>query len=156
MKRYAGLAALACVTAIGFAGCHNTAEGAGQDAVTDTHKLAAATQRAVNDSGKMSQNAAADLKADAKNAGADIKGDARNLSAATTLTPKVKLAIVSDKQLNDSRNAINVDSASSVVHLKGHVYNEAMKERAGQIAKRTLNQAHATDTLSNELTVTTK
>lgn len=145
MNRYAGIAALACATALGFAGCHNTAEGAGQDAVKDTHELSAATQRAVNSSDKMGQRA-----------GADIKSDARNFSAATTLTPKVKLAITSDKELNDRRNVINVDSESSVVHVKGHVYDQAMKARAGQIAHRALNQAHATDTLSNELTVTSK
>ena len=69
------------------------------------------------------------------------------------VTPKVKNAILADKNLDIPQNHIDVDSADNIVHLKGHVTTEAMKMEAGKNAQKALNDMKATDKLSNELTV---
>jgi predicted small secreted protein len=131
-------------------------------------KAADATQQAATEAADSTKKAAADTvdatkkAADAtvdatKKAGADAaaaaKETGKNVTAATEVTPKVKLAIVADKDLNDTHNLINVNSSDGVVHLTGHVANASMKKKAATIASKTLKDMNATDKLSNELTI---
>ncbi|MCW3098137.1 MAG: hypothetical protein JWL77_3755 [Chthonomonadaceae bacterium] len=102
---------------------------------------------------------AADATVDATKKAADATATAaketgKTVTAATEVTPKVKLAIVADKDLNDTHNLINVNTTDGVVHLVGHVANNDMKKKAGMIATNTLKDMNATDKVSNELTVT--
>ncbi len=165
MKRTHTVLTFACLAA-GFSlfGCSNTAEGVSKDtadaaaatadaakktgeAVKDTaQKAGDATAKVAVDAGKAVDNATKDVQNDAKSA-------AKNTSAALALTPKVKAAILADAELGKSDNRINVDSADNVVHLKGTVTSEALKKKAEEVAKKTLTEANATDTVSNELTV---
>jgi osmotically-inducible protein OsmY len=131
MKKWIELSALALVIGFGAIGCQNTAEGVEQDASQIGQKTAETVDKA----------------------GDAAREGAKDASAAIALTPKVKNAIVADTQLNDPSNVIDVDSADNIVHLKGHVTSEALKQKAGEIAQRVLDEAKATDKLSNELVV---
>ena len=83
-----------------------------------------------------------------------LAGDAtKNAGEALGTTPKVKDAIIADPQLKDARNVIDVDSKDNVVHLKGHVYSAEMKDKAGKVAQKALNDMNSTETISNELVV---
>ena len=131
MKKLFAAAAMLFLFGMGGVGCQNTAEGAKED----TAKNASAVDKA------------------ADNAAVATKDAAKDMSAAVSLTPKVKDAIVGDPTLNDPANHIDVDSKDNVVHLKGTVISNEMKKRAGEIAQKTLTDLHATDKLSNELVV---
>jgi predicted small secreted protein len=131
MKKWLLLGTLSFVVGFGAIGCQNTAEGVAED----------------------TQTAGKAIETGAREAADATKDAAKDTSAALTLTPKVKNAIVADTQLNDPKNEIDVDSKDNVVHLKGHVTSAALKTKAGEIAQRVLTDAHATDKLSNELEV---
>jgi osmotically-inducible protein OsmY len=81
------------------------------------------------------------------------KEDFRDTTDALSITPRVKGAIIADSQLNDRRNHINVDTKDYVLHLKGHVYSQAIKSRAGRIAARKLKEMHKNYRVSNELSI---
>ncbi len=173
---WVGAALLLCTA--GLFGCSNTEEGAKQDtenntaAVKDTaDKAAAATDKAAVNAADATAKAAGNVAAatdkaavnaaDAtRKAAGSMAGAAQDAGKTTTaaleVTPKVKLAITADKELNDTRNTINVDSKDGVVHLRGTVMTGEMKTRAGNIATKALNELHGTDKLSNELRVTGK
>lgn len=175
MKKYGFVCAAALLLSMGVIGCSNTADGAAKDASADGQKVAAATNDAVNATKNAADNAAdatkkaadatvdatkkaADATVDATKKAADAttdaaKGAGRTATAALEVTPKVKLAIVADKDLNDTKNHINVDTKDGVVHLTGSVQNNAEKKKAGAIAEKTLKDMNATDTVANELTV---
>lgn len=82
-----------------------------------------------------------------------IKEDARDTTDALGITPRVKGAIIADSQLNDRRNHINVATKDFVLHIRGHVYSQAIKARAGMIAARKLKKMHKNYQVSNELTI---
>lgn len=120
--------------------------------------VAAATKDAADATGKAAKDAADATGKAAKDA-ADATGKAakdagKTATGALEVTPKVKLAILADKDLNDTHNLINVNTKDGVVHLEGHVASESRKKKAGMIATKTLKDMNATDTVSNELTVT--
>jgi osmotically-inducible protein OsmY len=131
VKKWLQLGALAFVVGFGAIGCQKTAEGVEEDA------------------SKIGQEASQV----AQKTGEAVKEGAKDASAALALTPKVKNAITADAALNDTRNLIDVDSADNVVHLKGHVISQALKDKAGAIAKKVIAESKATDTVSNELVV---
>jgi len=131
MKKWYILGVLSFVVGFGAVGCQNTAEGVAED----------------------SQKAGKVIETGAKEAADATKDAAKDASAALALTPKVKNAIIADTQMADPKNDIDVDSADNIVHLKGHVTSAALKTKAGEIAQRVLNEAKATDKLSNELVV---
>jgi osmotically-inducible protein OsmY len=89
----------------------------------------------------------------AKQASDRAMDTAGNLSAAATLTPKIKLAIAADSQLNDPRNSINVDSTATLVSLDGFVATSSLKDLAGEIAMKALADAGAKQTFENNLVV---
>lgn len=175
MKRAFALGAVALLLGIGMTGCSETAKGVADDTTKDTKAVDQAATNAGAAVDKAATNAGAAVDKAATNAGAAVdkaamntkdaadkaatatvdatKDAAKNTSAALALTPKVKLAITNDAMLNNIKNTINVDSADNVVHLKGTVISNDMKKRAGEVAKKALTDANATDKLSNELTV---
>lgn len=165
MKKLMLTGAAAILLSLSLVGCSNTAEGAKEDTANNGQKVAAATNDAVDATKNAASNAAdatkkaADNAADATKKAADNVGAAavdagKNTTAALEVTPKVKLAITADKELNDTRNTINVDSKDSVVHLKGTVISNDLKKKAGAIADKTLKDMNSTDKVSNELMVT--
>ncbi len=151
--RFALGAAALLLFSMGVVGCSNTAEGAKEDTAKDTQAVGAAADRAANAVNNAADRAASATQKAAANVADATKDTAKNTAEATEITPKVKLAITNDKQLNDTRNLINVDSKDGVVHLKGHVISDAEKQHAEQVATQTLKEANSTDTVSNELTV---
>lgn len=125
------------------AGCSHTLGGAQQDVSHDTQAVTSAAH-----------HAGADVDQAAHNAGADVHQAAANAKAATVLTPAVKLAIVRDPVLNDTRNHITVHTDSAAVHLTGHVISADMITRATEDASKVLSDHHAAQTVDNALTVT--
>lgn len=59
-----------------------------------------------------------------------------DMTAAATLTPEVKSAIIADDMLNDDANEINVDSEENTVYLRGHVASQELKDRAEEVAEK--------------------
>ncbi|MCB8933348.1 MAG: BON domain-containing protein [Fimbriimonadaceae bacterium] len=121
------LAAVLYVTA----GCDDTAAGAAKD----------------------TKEISQDVEQGADRAAESTSEAARSAVAATVLTPEIKGAIVANPLLNDPGNAINVESDETSVRLTGTVKTEEMKDTAGQIAQRILDEQHASQALSNELKV---
>src|SRR2546429_3058848 len=119
MKRPFLFGAAAFLLGTSLMGCSNTEKGLEKDAAINGQKVSQATQKAT------------------ENISPSIKEGAKNATAALEVTPKVKNAITADSQLSDKRNQIDVDSANGTVHLKGHVVNNEMKKRAGEIAQKT-------------------
>jgi osmotically-inducible protein OsmY len=125
MDKWIRMSALALLLGLGAVGCQREeAQQAGQE-------VSQATDRA----------------------GETIRETTGDIGAATTLTPDIKSAIIADSQLNDPSNRINVDSTDEVVRLTGHVTSNALKQKAGEIAQRVLNERNAKNKLSNELVV---
>jgi osmotically-inducible protein OsmY len=90
---------------------------------------------------------------ESKGLGHRIKEDARDTTDALGVTPRVKKSILEDGRLNDRRNLINVDTKDYVVHLRGHVYSQSLKERAGHVAAVKLAKIGKRYKVSNELSV---
>jgi hypothetical protein len=90
---------------------------------------------------------------ESKSLGHRIKEDTRDTTDALGITPRVKASIIGDGKLNDRRNLINVDTKDYVLHLRGHVYSRAIKERAGHIAAAKLAKMHKNYRVSNELSI---
>jgi osmotically-inducible protein OsmY len=136
------MSALALLLGLGAVGCQNTQEGLEKDAANagrEVSQTAEKTGEAISEG--------------AREVGKDVKEATGDIGAATTLTPDIKNAITADSQLNDPRNRIDVDSEDEVVHLKGHVTSNELKQKAGEIAQRVLNERNAKNKLSNELVV---
>lgn len=164
MKKTVVMGAALLLIGAGVWGCTNTAEGAKQDTAADTHAVKEAGDRAVAATDKAVDNAAAATNKAASNVAAATDKALDNTAKAVdkvgkatseelSLRPKVKLAIVSDKELNNTKNTITVEPSDGVVHLKGVVLTKEMKKRAGEIAVKTLKDAGSTDKVSNDLTV---
>jgi len=109
------------------------------------------TKVAVHDTAVATADAANQATNAAKNAASDA---GKTITASTEVTPKVKLAILADKELNDTHNKINVNTADGTVHITGNVANNAQKKKATMIAEKALKDLNATDKVANELTVT--
>lgn len=114
-----------------MAGCQNTAEGMKQDTQINQQKAA---------------EGAKNFEAGAKEAGQD-------LGAATILTPKIKMALDADKRINDPKNNIDVNSTDERVILSGHVTSQDLKNLAGEIAVKAMQDAKATQPLENKLEI---
>ena len=123
-------------------GCGNTLSGAKQDTANDAQKTAAAADQA-----------AASTAAAAHQVGQAVKDVPQDVDSAAAVTPEVKTAIVRDPVLNNPSNLINVNSHDHVTHLKGHVVDAKMKQRATEDAQAVLTRRHPNYKVSNELTV---
>lgn len=82
---------------------------------------------------------------------AEDRANNRDAVSGATLTGKVKSALAADVGLR-TLTGINVDSAGSVVTLKGKVDTEANKKRAEQIAQG----VEGVSSVKNQLTVEAK
>ena len=123
---YAALAA----GILALAGCSNTAEGMKEDA---------------NNAGRETAQTVENTR--------EAAGEAAENAAASTLTPRIKTAIVADTLLNDDKNRIDVDSREGVVTLRGHVATQDLKDHAEKVARKIMDEADAKETLRNELVV---
>lgn len=74
-------------------------------------------------------------------------------AAATVLTPRLKSAITANKELNDPRNLINVDSNDTTVTLDGWVHAGILRTKAEEIVKAELSKAGAKQKIVNNLEV---
>ena len=124
------------------AGCSSTLGGLKQDASRDTHAV-----------GSAAHHVAAATAHGVHAATSAVSSAARNAEDATTLTPKVKFAIIRDPVLTNKGNLINVGVLDKVVYLKGHVMTERMKQRAEEDAQNVLDTHHVNGTVKNELVV---
>ncbi len=135
------VSALGLISVLG--GCAHTLSGAQQDTSHDTQAVSTAAQNTA----AAAHQATAQVSSDVKQTAADAK-------AASILTPAIKLAIIRDPVLNNPANRVNVNVVAAAVHLRGHVQSADMKQRAAEDAQVVLTSHHATQTISNELTVT--
>ena len=142
MKSFIAMGAALLLVGCGLSGCSKTAEGVSED----TKSATTAAGNAANSAAETAGNA----MGKAAEAAADFTS---NASMATTVTPKVKTAILADSTLNNPANKIDVDSHDKIVHIKGMVVNNEMKKKAGQIAEETLKSMNAPADIhvSNEL-----
>ncbi|MGC4042818.1 MAG: BON domain-containing protein [Armatimonas sp.] len=158
------LPAMALIGLFALMGCQNTAEGVAQDTAKNTE----ATKEAASEAGQAAAKAASDAgQAAAKTAsdagqaaaqatqkmGDAAAGAGKEIAGGGVVTPQVKLAIAADSDLNDPKNKIDVDTADGVVHLKGHVINNALKKKAGEIAEKSIKDSKRTDKVVNQLLV---
>ena len=116
---------------VALAGCSNTAEGVKKDSEENGQKTSEQAQ----------------------NMGKGASDAGKGMAAATMLTPKIKLAITANKELNASTNLINVNSTGDKVTLEGHVTSEELKTLAGDIAQKAMKDSDASQTLTNSLEV---
>jgi osmotically-inducible protein OsmY len=125
------LSALAILAALFVVGCGNTAEGMKEDSAKNRQKSAESTENIVEG---------------AKNAGAAF-------GAATMLTPKIKTALEADTRLNLPANLIDVDSTDDNVTLTGHVTSRELKDLAGSITTKVIDEAKSKQKLENKLEI---
>ena len=149
MKKLFVLGCCAFLFGSSVIGCQNTAEGVSQDAA----KNGAAVGNAADKAGDNMKNAADNTAVAAGNAAKGAGDAVKNAGEAMDMTPKVKLAIVGNATLNDTKNLINVDTKDHVVYLKGHVVSNDEKKLASQIAEKTIKEAGSSDKVMNQLTV---
>lgn len=121
----AGLAAL-CI-----AGCGNTSEGMKKDSEANGERTAEQTQ----------------------NVSKGLKSAGSAFGAATTLSPKIQVAIAADTRLNDPKNLITVTSTSDTVVLEGHVMTKELKDLASEVAKKAITDNQAVNKVENKLIV---
>lgn len=114
-----------------LAGCQNTSEGMKKDSEINSENAAKEAQKMSKDAGELG----------------------KDLSAAAALTPKITLAFTADKDLNDAKNSLNVDSSDEKVTLKGHVTSEKLKARAEELAANVLKENNAHQRLENLIEV---
>ena len=72
---------------------------------------------------------------------------------AMVLTPRVKSALIADKQLKSAH--INVDTMQGAVVLRGKVHSTAQKQHAAAVAKKAMGGATSKYKLINQLQVVT-
>lgn len=93
------------------------------------------------------------MSKDSKEVGHEVRQTSKDASAAVALTPMVKAALVANPFLNKDGNAIDVDSTSDSVILKGHVTSEKNKEMAAELALKVIKDNSSENKLVNELKV---
>jgi len=78
----------------------------------------------------------------------------KDASAASMLTPAIKVALTAEPTLNDERNRIDVDSTEERVVLSGHVTTDSQRVLAEEVARRIIRDRNETQMLENRLEVT--
>lgn len=165
--------------ALGASGCSdrtqqaasNTVDSAGQDAENHARATGEAVKGAGHEIKEESKEAAhktavaADKAGDkiaegASNAaeavGGAVKGAAKETQDAgqvLTITPKVKNALVSSKEIDASTINVDTSGEKDTVVLKGTVRSAKEKQLAEQLAKKTLMDNKSTFKVKNELTI---
>lgn len=129
MKRTLGIAAIALMS-IGLFGCNDTAAGMAEDTKENATVVEESAENMAEDVGEVAEN-----------------------TSASTLTPRIKSALVANPITNDPDIEINVDSTKDMVTLTGHVSTQKQKDEAGEIAKEILKEVNATQEFENKLEV---
>jgi osmotically-inducible protein OsmY len=145
---------IACLPLLlGAVSCKNTVEGAEQDAIQNTEVVQDASEKAAAATKKSADDAAAATQQATDRAVSATSKMGKNVGDALGLTPQIKRAITDDKELNNTSNRIDVDTEDNTVTLKGYVLSEAMKQRAGRIAQKAMENAGSKNALVNELKI---
>jgi len=153
MKRIFALSAAALLFGIGAIGCQKTAEGAKEDTATNVTAAKETADKAAVETKAAADKAAMATKEVADRAASATEKAAKNADEAVSLTPKVKMAIINDKELNNTGNLINVESGNSMVELKGYVLTKQMKARAENIARKVIKEAGSNEMVVDSLKV---
>lgn len=140
MKKTYGMLLLA-IMSLGLVACNDTAAGMAEDTKENTEVVADATKEA------------ADNVADSAEKMAEDVGEATKDVAASTLTTRIKSALIANPITNEPDAKINVDSDKDVVALNGTVGSEKQKNEAAEIAKEILKEVGATQKFENNLEV---
>lgn len=135
------------------AGCQKTAEGLKDDTATNVAETKKAGEEAGQKAAQSVENANEKTAAMANDASKTMAAAGQDVAGALKMTPLIKTALTADVDLNDSKNKIDVDSMDGVVHLKGYVTTNTLKQRATEIAKKTIKEHNGTDTVMNQLLV---
>jgi osmotically-inducible protein OsmY len=165
--------------ALGAAGCSdrtqqaasNTVESAGQDAQNHAQAAGEAVEGAGREIKQETKEAAQETAVAADKAGDAIAQGASNAAEAVggavkgaaketqdagqvlTITPKVKNALVSSKDIDASTIDVDTSGEKDTVVLKGSVRSAKEKQLAEQIAKKTLADNKSSFKVVNQLTV---
>lgn len=143
MKRTTTTLALAFLTiaSLGLFGCNDTAAGMAEDSTENTQAVADATK----DAAENVEEAAEDAADNVVEAGKGV--------AATTLTARIKSALIANPITNESNVLINVNSTADTVTLEGHVVTQAQKEQAELLTKEIIRETGATQKFENKLEI---
>ncbi|MFM9873891.1 MAG: BON domain-containing protein [Fimbriimonadaceae bacterium] len=125
----------------GAFGCNDTVKGAATDTKQNTEVAADATKEAADNVAKTADKMADDV------------GEATADAAATTLTARIKSALIANPITNDPNAKINVESDRDMVRLEGTVASDKQKNEASEIAKAILKEVGATQKFENNLKV---
>jgi osmotically-inducible protein OsmY len=155
---------------VGAAGCQpsptseKTGEGVAERAGKAVDAGAENVKEGAAEAGKTvaegAENAGEAVKGAAENAGEAVKGAAENAgeavggaAAVTTLTPKVKNALIASKQIDASTLNVDTDAAKKVVIIKGKLPTEEKKKLATTIATKVLTDSKSDYKVQNDITV---
>lgn len=117
------------------------------------------TKAAAKNAEAATEKAAANAEAGAEKAAAEAGQVVKHAGKVLKITPKVKSALLRDETLyptsNPGMNKIDVDTGSdgATVYLRGTVKSAEMKQRASEIAQKTLKDEKTTYKVVNELQV---
>lgn len=168
MKQTALIAAIGALAAFSVAGC---TPGAREDVGEAGQNIGQATEKSVEGTGKAVEKAGeatvegAQKAGEAVEAGAEhvgeavggaVKGAAKETQDAAqsmALTPKVKNALIANKQIDASTIDVDTSGENDTVVLKGTVRSESEKKLAEQVAKKALADAKSTFKVRNDLAV---
>ncbi len=179
MKTRVLAAAVGTLFAFSVAGCTPEARKdvgeAGANVGQATEKSAEATgevaQGAAKEAGENVEQAGEAVAGAAQNAGEAVAGAAQNAGEAVggavqgaqqeatdaaqsaALTPKIKNALVADKQINARTIDVDTSGEANTVILKGSVRSTAEKTRAATVAQKALTDAKSSFKLRNDLKV---
>lgn len=182
MKKTALIAAMGFMAAFSVAGCTPEAR---EDVGEAGGKIGSATEKSVEGTAEATKKAGEAVKEGAENAGEavagaaktagkEVKQGAENVGEAVggavktaaketqdagqsmTLTPKVKNALVVNKQIDASTIDVDTSGEKDTVILKGTVRSESEKKLAEQVARKALADAKSNFKLKNQLTVAKK
>lgn len=133
--------ALLAFASLGLIGCNDTAAGMAEDTKENTQAVADASEEMADNVQEGAEKAADDVV----EAGKGV--------AATTLTARIKSALIANPITNESNVKIDVDSTAEMVTLSGYVVTDKQKEEAEQIAKEIIRETGATQKFENKLEV---
>ncbi len=129
MKKTLGIAAIA-IMSLGLFACNDTAAGMAEDTKENAEVVEKKSEEMAEDVGEAAENA-----------------------VASTLSTRIKAALVANPITNDPAVSINVNSTADVVTLEGHVATEKQKSEAAEIANQILKETDAKQKLDNKLEV---
>ncbi|QYK52257.1 MAG: BON domain-containing protein [Fimbriimonadaceae bacterium] len=132
---------LLAFASIGLFGCNDTAAGMAEDTKENTQAVADASEEMADNVQEGAEKAADDVVEASKGV------------AATTLTARIKSALIANPITNESNVKIDVDSTAEMVTLSGYVVTDKQKEEAEQIAKEIIRKTGASQKFENKLEV---